>query len=214
MPTLLGEDLFEHGYFAVPGGGGYDEVDLKPLISGVRHAQDPCSMLCTTGVGVDWPFSGTAIGWAAIRFRMNTADESDHTLFGVYDTGWSFPNNAWVDYAISSHTLGLSIGGGTRQSTAMTLDAWHWIELIFDVSGTTWTCYWQVDGVDKTPATQGSHSASTVAHVFAQANGSGAMRFARAMRGSAASSTDWFGIPTLWKPVQDQSTATKIKKTA
>lgn len=65
-------------------------------------------------------------------------------------------------YRSASGTLKLQVGAGTEQAgPTVAANTWYGIDVRFDVSGTTYLCDWQVDGVDQTQATLSGQVAST-----------------------------------------------------
>lgn len=80
-------------------------------------------------------------------FQLDATDTSDLYLF-LNAAGNAFE----IDFA----------GGGVAQtSSAITTNTWYRIDLLYDVSGTTWTCDWELDGVAQGQLTFANGAAGT-----------------------------------------------------
>lgn len=241
MPTVQGTDNFNHGNFAVPGGGPYRGVEGAPVKdTGVVHSPEVASLLIeatTTFENVQYQITGLpTLGWLGFWFRQNTADEIGNFILGKF-----FPTAGGageIAYLASSNQIYQHIAGSsTFPGLTISLDTWVWIESIFDVSGATRRMRTRVGGVDLT-AEDFAIAASTVSHlgIGNMSADSAKCRFSNAKWGTAASLTDWLGEPSgltldsclpdadvvttgwstapLFSKVNDASDATVIQATA
>lgn len=210
MPTITGTDDFDHGNFAVPGGGSYIEVNGTPTKdTTIVKPGTLCSLLLnpagtTENLGKNIPSPGN-MGWMGIWWRQNTGEEpgtANQDMIKLWTSG--FAGAGALKYNAADDTLKWLVTGGaqTNAFVGVTLDAWHWIEIIFDVSTTTYGIYGQIDGVDMTPGA-GTAAATTVVPHYLGTGGSvtWTQRFADWMYGKATSVTDWLGAPSYEYPV-------------
>jgi hypothetical protein len=239
MPTVQGTDLFYHNDFTVPGGGPYSAISGTPARdTTVLRPGDPASLLIETTAAterVQYTLSPTPnLGWCAFGFRQNTGEEpsGNTTLLQFWTNGFGVPTKLyWVP---GSNDFSLTVNDNNYQTKTVSLDAWHWMEIIYEANSTTHTAYARLDGVDFTPATLAGQSSTQVQYLelgsFANTN---KVRYSHVMWGSAASTTDWLGEPTgqillpdadvvttgwatapLFSKINDSSDATVITATA
>lgn len=203
MPSVADNDYYEHNDFGVPGGGPYNNVVGTPT-QGTANPQslDAQYLLCNNAAAdeyVEYAMSPTVSrGWNAYYFRVNTGEEpaGNATIQQIWTTGYG--QAAKVYYLPGSNELSITVADVGFSNLAITLDAWHWCEFIFDVSGTTHSIYGRVDGVDFTPQSDGGGgSAAAVQFIELGARFSNwtAARFSHYLRGTASSTSDWLGDP-------------------
>lgn len=205
MPTIQGTDNFYHNNFTVPGGGPYQAVEGSPVRdTTVVHQPEGASLLIEATAAlenVQYAISGSpTFGWHGFWFRQNAAEEIGNVLIAKM-----FPaagGAAELGYLSATNELYHHItGSGTFPDITITLDAWVWVEQIFDVSGATRSLRTRVGGVDLA-AEDFAVAASTVSHtgIGNMAADSTLCRFSNAHWGTAASLTDWLGEPvtTMW----------------
>jgi len=201
MPTVHGTDLFHHNDFTVPGGGPYIEVGGTPERDlTVLRPGDPASLLISTGATVEQLGSQLKTplpvrGWHGFAWRLNSAPAADVVLARFWTAG--FGTSAGLEYFVAGQELQHFLGANTAR-IAVSLNTWYWVEQIFDVSGTTYALYTQVNGVDLTSVTT-TGTASTVEYTYLQGYNI-THRFSRHMWGAAASVTDWHGDPANKRP--------------
>lgn len=202
MPSVQGTDTFAVGDFTVPGSGPYRAVEGTPVKdTTVVRPGDPASMLieATTSIeNVQYDFSGSpTLAWHGFYFRQDAADEVGNFLVSKF-----FPaagGEGELGYLSATNELYQHIGGSaTFPVITITLDAWVWVEQIFDVSEATRRLRTRVGGVDLA-AEDHAVAASTVSHhgIGNMSADSVKCRFSRSMWGTATSLTDWLGEPVL-----------------
>lgn len=211
MPQILGEDLFAHGDYSVPGGGGYDSGDANSIIQEptVIHPTDPAAIQVTT-VGnppntityLSNQYSTTPpLGWDAFRIYLSSSEEPTLAplLAQLWTVGFVDPAKlAWIPGSDVFQTT--TSDQDPQNSPVMALDAWHWIERIFKVDATTHTCFWRVDDQDMPSSAKTGLTSTTVQYTQVgnfNSPGVGKIRYARHMWGIASSTSDWLGAPEL-----------------
>ncbi len=200
MPTIQGTDLFSHNNFTVPGGGPYVEVDDTPVRDSTYPYTDPYSVLFSdpvTGSALGSQMTAPpALGWHGFFWRLNTADKpvADKLIAQMFTSG--FAQAAKIYFTIFANELSVTVGDVNFINVVAALDRWNWIEQIYDVSGATHTLYTRMNSVDFTPVSDSGGGAGTTAqYTYIGASAAITHRFQHHLWGSAASVTDWLGIP-------------------
>lgn len=200
MPTVQGTDPFEHGSVAAPPFSlvfGAPTIVTSPTYP---HGGVKTLSVVTTGgnIGVRYNISATPDrGWQGIAFRIT----SDWVEAQFATIGAVAGNTPRLALNASRQIYGFFTGGGTSSvpSTALDLDEWHWLEMIFNVTGTTRNCYWRLNGVDQDPFDKSGESASTASYAqFLSFSGDpvgGTLLMGLWKWGSAAADDDWLGEP-------------------
>lgn len=201
MPTVTGTDNFSHGNFAVPGGGSYIEVVGTPTFVGTDKKEGtPGSLLldptaAAEYLGKNTPSAG-ARGWQGIFWRLTT--EPGSTADVVYFWTSGFAGAAGLRYNTTGDSLYLFMSGSTdlQVVTGIVANQWYWIEMIWDVSTTSYVLYARLNGVDLA-SLAGTGAATTVVPIYLGTGGAVTtqQRFADWRYGTAASGTDWLGQP-------------------
>jgi len=91
--------------------------------------------------------------------------------------------------------VGTGASWGNSANGSVVADTWYWIEMIVDVSGTTWTLDWRLDGADQPASTLAGQSATTITDRFlGNSNGiTFSFSYSTAVSGTSSSLTDWPG---------------------
>lgn len=205
MPTIIGTDLFNHNNFTVPGGGPYSEVNGSPATDlTIVRPGDPASLLLANAVNTAESlgytnFAPAARAWNGVFCRLNSADATASSFWFFVQMYCSPEAGAAAKWGYSTFANQLYTDvNGVNNFAAFSLDTWHWVETIFDVSGTTHTMYVRIDGVDMTPTSESGSSASHVNSLYLGAFQLVALpgiRLSHHMWGTAASTSDWLGAP-------------------
>lgn len=206
MPTIQREDTFSHADFTVPGGGFYGYVEGTPTYSTSNPPpHDAGEMVCAAaGAAVrvaSLYSSDPQRAWRGFWLRINTATEPNLTT--TIGTLWdaSFAVNAKLFWDPTANGLIHAVEAGAGQTIAVSLDAWHWVEQIFDATTTTGTSLLRVDGVQATNATD-PIAAATAMHFdeLGPAGNTGTVQIGHHYWGSAANNNDWLGViaPIAW----------------
>lgn len=202
MPTVSGTDLFSHGDFTVPGGGPYH--GMVGSLPTDDHSQVPYGEIAVA----KWTLTGylryahgspPSRGWAGFFFRMNTGEEpaGNQTILQYWTLG--FGQASKIYWIPATNEFAFTVGDITYNNVAIALDTYHWIELIFDASGTTHTLYYRIDGGTAASVSDSGGGAGTTVQylelgsLFADFTS----RFGHVMWGSAASTSDWLGQPPV-----------------
>lgn len=200
MPTVQGTDLFSHNDFTVPGGGPYSIVTGTPVAdASILRPGDPASLLIEN-VGsewVEWTLNPTPdLGWCGFGFRQNTGDEpAGNTIIVQFWTN-GYGQATKLYWIPGSNDLSLTVGDVSFQTKPCSLDAWHWIEVIYQANSTTHGAYARLDGSDFTPDSLGGQSSTQVQYLeIGSFFTTHKVRYSHVMWGSAASVSDWLGEP-------------------
>lgn len=194
MPTVQGTDLFKPFTQAVPGTGPYAYVGGGPFVvtNNPLHEGDPATVSSGGHLGYEITGSPT-LGWRGFFWYIkSTAEPGGNSIFGQM---WSagFVSAAKLYWIPASNRVEHTVNDFGFSGVASTMDAWHWVEQIFDVGGTTHSIYTRLDGVDFTPESQSGLSATVMQ--YSEIGQSSEPHYAHAMWGTAASVTDWLGQP-------------------
>jgi hypothetical protein len=196
VPTIEALEDFTNGMSG--GGAPFNSVGGTPVAdTSVRHAFDPASLLIeatSASEYVEHLVSAPTRGWNGFWFRMDAADEpSVDVTVCVFNPAAG--NQGYLAYTPGSNSLYWYTPGSGTPSAVISLDAWHWVEMIFDVSGTTRTVDVRIDGVTGTQASVGGASASTVTSISLGDTGATTKKYRCSYwnRGSASSTSDWSG---------------------
>src|SRR5262245_35050971 len=201
MPTITGTDNFSHASFSVPGGGSYIEVNGAPsydtsiLTPGMAGALLLDSSAAREDLGKNIPSPG-AIGWQGAWWRLTTEPASQADVFYMWKT--AFAGAAGLTYVPSTDQLQFFMSGSANINVfTVVLNTWYWLELIWDVSSGSHTLAGQINGSNLT-SLAGSGSASNVEPIY-MGQGAAAtqsQRFGDWRYGTAASTSDFLGVPT------------------
>lgn len=203
MPTVQGSDNFDHaidaGYytdgFFSPGAGNPEAV-ISPL-----YRSQAKSLHITTGAGnsgVRHNVSGSPTrGWAGFAFQCSSLLPEGQE---VTVAGFSSAATDAGRISLGSTGLYLNNSGGSAVEFAISSGTWYWVEMIFDVSGTSHNVYGRIGGVDMTaPTAFSAGSASTVDfhQLLSLADDSGTVSdyYSLWEWGQATSNADWLGEP-------------------
>lgn len=202
MPTITGTDTFAHNDFTVPGGGPYSYVTGTPA-QGTANPQelDAQYLLCSDVSVAEYVeyqnLTPPSLGWSAFYFRVNTGEEpADNTIVSqIWTVG--FAQAVKLYYIPAANELSITVADVDYSNASITLDAWHWVEMIFDPRAATHSVYWQVDEVDQTSQSDsGGGAADTVQFIDIGAWRPGwTARFSHFLCGVASSTSDWLGDP-------------------
>lgn len=149
---------FEHGVVSAQGGGIATAVSGVPTIEvGTAHSGNRCLKIVAVGAGaVNFRrnTSGSAVQIAVLRvyFRIPTGGTPSATASMA---GWQITTAAvTVGMTITSAgQMRAVVGSGSAVTgPSVVLDTWHLVELRANITGTTWTLDWTVDGVEQTQA--------------------------------------------------------------
>lgn len=110
-------------------------------------------------------------------------------------SGGSSPRLYYETVAQFVAHLGTGATFGVGGSGTVSVDTWYWLELILDVSGSTWTLDWKQSGTDRSASTISAGAGTTVnSIVIGQPNASAVdVYIACVVYGTASSVTDWPG---------------------
>jgi hypothetical protein len=200
MPALQGVDSFAHRVASAAGGGLYDTVFGTPTFdTGTVYEGGLASMLIDSpgNEGVRNLITGTPTrGFVAFALRFSAfptgADTRLLTISSLGDLAECFL------YINTIGQLYINVGPNfSPNAAALSLDTWYWIEVIFDVSTTTYTATWRINEASQTGVNSGVlASASTIDYAqLLSFSGEGTMtwRCGGWTWGSASSGTDWLG---------------------
>ena len=195
MPTVQGTDDFDHAIdagFYTDGFFGSPEAVGTPL-----YASQPATLRIETAggaEGVRHNLSGApTLAWAAFPFRTPALAA---TSFSVANFGT--PVGSIGQIICGSTGLALANSSNNGPEVAISEDVFHWVEMIFDVSGVNHQIYGRIDGVDMTSPTAHAAGASTDVefHQLLNFGDTGEIGlYGWWQWGVAASITDWLGEP-------------------
>lgn len=132
--------------------------------------------------------------WNGVFCRINTGDWPAATAALINQMFPLAGNGGKWGYSTIANQFFTELGAG-QQLAAFSLNTWHWVETILDASSGTRAMYIRIDGVDITPTTNVEAGSTGNSFFLGATFGTFRARFSRAMRGSAASITDWLGQP-------------------
>lgn len=239
MPTVQGTDDFNHAINS----GAYDAFFGAPVqvLTPIYQSQPATLKIPSAGtnVGVRKNITGSPTkGWMGWALRFETIPTGAGVVCGELRDAGGTVTRFVVE---SSGELHCYVSGGVvRSYGVIAADTWYWVEAIFDVNDGTGIkkCYWRVNGVDQTTASD-TVAASTLSWsqlLSLDGNGTADWYVGLWKWGSAASVTDWLGEPSgptldsclpdaditttgwtttpLFSKVNDASDATVIQATA
>lgn len=149
---------FESGVASAQGGGLATAMSGVPTIEvGSAKSGDRCLKLTSTGAGAvnfrrNTSGSSVQIAVARAYFRIPTGGMPSATASII---GWQITTAAvtvGVTITSAGSIRGIVGGGSSITGPDVVLDTWHMVELRANITGTTWTLDWAVDGVAQTQA--------------------------------------------------------------
>lgn len=194
-PTVQATDDFDH---AIDSSYYTDAFFGSPVaVTTPQYQAQPKSLEVTTTVdpeGMGEDLTGPpAIGWMGFAFRTSLIDSSLIHVANFWASGFSETAALWM----SSSGLYADVGGGSSSPVAISVDTWHWVELIYDCSTGTHSLNLRVD--DGT-AVAGTSTAAATTVFRAQLNGqyttARTLHYGIWKYGSTTSASDWLGEPS------------------
>lgn len=199
MPTVQGTDDFNHTIVS----GSYDAFFGAPtqVLTPIYQSQPATLKIAPDNVntqGVRKNITGSPTkGWMAWALRFETIPTTAGVLCGELRDAAATVARFTVA-ATTGELFCYVSGGATRSWGNITADTWYWIEAIFDVNDGTGVkkCYWRVNGVDQTTATD-TVAASTISwSQLVSTSGFGDWYCGLWKWGTASTTSDWLGEPT------------------
>lgn len=199
MPTIQAIDTFDHtidagyysdGFFGTPTGVS------SPLYQTRQRTLQIDSAGANEGVRYNFTGSPTR-GWVGVPLQVPGSPTGGGLLFFEIHTAGG--ERAQIRFS-GAGNIYAHLGADDSTSVALTAGSFHWVELIFDVSGTTHTAYWRLDGSDQDTVASNPGSASTCDYVqLLSETTDGTLTWYAGgywVYGSASSITDWLGEPS------------------
>lgn len=203
MPTVEGTDDFNHaidaGFYTAGFFGSPSQVTSPTYNPG--PASKSLRIIAAGGnEGVRRSFaSPPTLAWVGFPFYFaanpTSADIRVLTISAVSDLAECFL------YLNTSGQMYINVGANfSLSSPSLDLSKWHWIEVIFDVSTTTYSATWRIDAADQGNVNSGVLASSSTCDynqllTFA-GDGLGTWYAGGTWEwGSAANGADWLGEP-------------------
>jgi hypothetical protein len=182
MTTVVFNTGYEHGVanLTINGGGlAFDGGATLPTVVSTQAHTGTYSMYVNV--------NGTAV--QNIAYGHASLPKIAVASFYVFIPTGGLPNAIWtmgtwfatttagncgISISSGAATLRCQIGAGTAVvSSSISLDRWHKIDLIFDMSTSTWAIDWKIDGVAQTQATNAGQSTTDTISYFRFGSSSG-----------------------------------------
>lgn len=199
MPTVQGTDLFTNvvagsydAFFNVDG------VDPSGVTSPVYQDSTHSLKITPTGSneGIRKNLTGSpSRGWTGFAYQVDAAPSGGQGISRIHSNISNL--NATLSISTGMVLFVFITGGSSFNGPTISADTWYWIEQIYNVTGTTHTLLWRVNGVDQTSATATGTASDSVTYAQPFSTSGGATWYAGKWSwGSAANDADWLGEPS------------------